>query len=64
MREETDGERATLGLGLAAGKSFPSPFAHEQRLAKRSWVYPLIAGIVGMSLLVIEYSEGEPAGEA
>eukprot|EP00973_Karenia_brevis_P008270 1119353-Karenia_brevis.AAC.1 len=31
VREDTDGEKATLGLGLAAGKSFPSPFAHERQ---------------------------------
>eukprot|EP00973_Karenia_brevis_P071467 9929498-Karenia_brevis.AAC.1 len=64
MREETDGERATLGLGLAAGRSFPSPFAHERQLAKRPWVYPLVAGCIWLKLLVMKYSEGEPAGEA
>eukprot|EP00975_Prorocentrum_lima_P018329 3861769-Prorocentrum_lima.AAC.1 len=64
MREETDGERATIGLGLAAGKSFPSPFAHERGLAKGSWIYPLIVAIVWINQSLISFSEGEPAGGA
>eukprot|EP00973_Karenia_brevis_P060745 8447336-Karenia_brevis.AAC.1 len=44
VREDTDGERATLGLGLAAGKSFPSPFAHKGQATWKDWLVVLMAG--------------------
>eukprot|EP00973_Karenia_brevis_P014165 1926815-Karenia_brevis.AAC.1 len=80
MREDTDGERATFGLGLAAGKSFPSPFAHGRQFTERKWLYLLVAGSIWLKIFtadlqahhdewsfgmsVVKCSEGEPAGEA
>eukprot|EP00973_Karenia_brevis_P059272 8251795-Karenia_brevis.AAC.1 len=54
MREDTDGERATFGLGLAAGKSFPSPFAHGRQLTKRDLLYLLVAGSIWLKLLTAD----------
>eukprot|EP00973_Karenia_brevis_P077872 10820334-Karenia_brevis.AAC.1 len=78
MREDTDGERAAHGLGLAAGKSFPSPFAHVHQPTRKDWLYLLVAGSIWLKLLiadlqahperwsfgmpVVKCSEGEPAG--
>eukprot|EP00973_Karenia_brevis_P004950 682597-Karenia_brevis.AAC.1 len=55
VREDTDGERATLGLGLAAGKSFPSPFAHERQATWKDWLVVLMAGTVWLKLVTVTY---------
>eukprot|EP00973_Karenia_brevis_P040059 5531995-Karenia_brevis.AAC.1 len=53
--EDTSGEGATLGLGLAAGKPFPSPFAHAVRATWGNWLAVLLAGTVWLKTLTTVY---------
>ena len=56
IRESTEGERGSVGLGMTAGSSNPSPFAHLVMLLMIAWLKCLVLEVDTLLVQTCEQS--------